>query len=710
VSFPRQHARTRRFTLGVPRDATVAPDGRRVLFLRAASGEDPRTSLWELDRGDGPPTERCVVDVGDLREVGEDDLPPEERARRERAREMAAGITGYATDREVRLAAFTVGGRLHTVELGSATVVDHGIDGAFDPRPSPDGTKVVYVVGEALHLLDLVGGPTQPGVTRPLVVETGIAWGRADFLAAEEMGRSRGVWWSPDGDRVAACRVDESAVHRWHVADPANPDREPQLLRYPAAGTANPDVRLALLSIEGGRRVDVNWDRTSLPYLARVSWDDGRLTLQVQSRDQRRVAVLQVDADTGATETLAAWDDPAWVELVPGAPAWAGDRLVTVRDLTDHGPGGSRALLVGDEVVSPPGLQVRAVVHADVDGVVFTGSDDDPTQVHVWAWRLDGGLERRSDAEPGVHAAAGTSQALVLSTSTLERPTPRVLVRWADDGPAHELEVRAATPVVDPDVRLLELGPRRLRAALLLPRDGEASGSLPVLLDPYGGPHAQRVLRSRTAFLTSQWFADQGFAVLVVDGRGTPGRGPAGERAVHRDLATPTLEDQLDALQAAAELEPRLDLDRVAIRGWSFGGYLAALAALRRPDAVHAAIAGAPVADWRLYDTHYTERYLGHPGEDPGPYDVSSLVDADGRLLGHVDAAGGRHPALLLIHGLADDNVVAAHALRLSSALLAAGRPHRFLPLSGVTHMTPQEVVAERLLELQVDFLREALG
>ena len=220
-----------------------------------------------------------------------------------------------------------------------------------------------------------------------------------------------------------------------------------------------------------------------------------------------------------------------------------------------------------------------------------------------------------------------------------------------------------------------------------------------MLLDPYGGPHAQRVLAAQSAFQTSQWLAEQGFAVLVADGRGTPGRGPDWDRAVWHDLAGPVLEDQITALYAAAERHPDLDLSRVAIRGWSFGGYLAALAVLRRPDVFHAAVAGAPVTDWALYDTHYTERYLGDPRQDPGPYETCSLIPGAAKL----------SRPLLLIHGLADDNVVVAHTLRLSGALLAAGRPHNVLPLSGVTHMTPQEEVAENLLLLQVDFLYQAL-
>jgi dipeptidyl-peptidase-4 len=221
-----------------------------------------------------------------------------------------------------------------------------------------------------------------------------------------------------------------------------------------------------------------------------------------------------------------------------------------------------------------------------------------------------------------------------------------------------------------------------------------------VLLDPYGGPHHRQVLADRDRFLVSQWFADQGFAVLVTDGRGTPGRGPAWERAVWRDLAGPVLDDQVEALAAVAADHPELDLGRVAIRGWSFGGYLAALAVLRRPDVFHAAVAGAPVTDWRLYDTHYTERYLGHPAADPDAYRRSSLL---------ADAAKLERP-LLLVHGLADDNVVAAHTLRLSGLLLTAGRPHNVLPLSGVTHLAVQEAVAESLLHLQLWFLRDALG
>jgi dipeptidyl-peptidase-4 len=249
---------------------------------------------------------------------------------------------------------------------------------------------------------------------------------------------------------------------------------------------------------------------------------------------------------------------------------------------------------------------------------------------------------------------------------------------------------------------MLRLGSRRLPAGLALPSWHEPGVRLPVLLDPYGGPHFQRVKAARGRWLDSQWFAEQGFAVLVVDGRGTPGRGLRWAREVAGDLASAALDDQLDALREAAVVEPDLNLERVAIRGWSFGGFLAALAVLRRPDAVHAAIAGAPVTDWRRYDTAYTERYLGvdPQGADAPAYDRSSLLAR----------ADSLSRPLLLIHGLVDDNVFVTHSLELSRRLVEAGRPHTVLPLSGITHMTSQETVAENLLLLQVSFLRTALG
>jgi dipeptidyl-peptidase 4 len=377
---------------------------------------------------------------------------------------------------------------------------------------------------------------------------------------------------------------------------------------------------------------------------------------------------------------------------VTGAPDFLGDgRLVTCADRD-----GARRVMVEGEPVTIAALQVRSVIKVEATSVVFTANFlVDPIHQHVWRWHTSGKLDRLTE-EAGVHTAAVGGGTDVLRSATMDRDG--ALTRVSHGGPT--LLSLSQTPLVQPNVHFVDAGDRSLVAALLLPRDVDASQKLPVLLDPYGGPHAQRVVASRGAFLNSQWLADQGFAVVVIDGRGTPGRGSAWERAVANDLATAVLEDQIDGLEAIAERFPQLDLGRVGIRGWSFGGYLAALAVLRRPDVFHCAVAGAPVTDWRLYDTHYTERYLGHPATNPDAYDRSSLL---------ADAHRLERP-LLLIHGLSDDNVFAANTLQLSTALLAAGRPHTLLPLSGVSHMTPQEVVAENLLKLQLEFLREHLG
>ncbi|WP_121012517.1 S9 family peptidase [Saccharothrix australiensis] len=681
TSFPRQHARTQRFTLGAPRTFTVTPDGGHVYFLRTAAATSRANGLWAFDTATG--AERLLVDPNTLL-TDPEDLSPEERARRERTREQAAGIVGYATDTDVTRAAFALSGRLFVVELASGSVRELPAGGSVvDPRPDPTGRRVGYVANGALHVVDL-----ESGEDRALAEPNGpdVTWGLAEFIAAEEMSRFRGYWFSPDGEHVLAARVDNAPVARWHIADPANPATPAAEIAYPAAGTANAVVEVFVLGLDGGRE-PVEWDRAAFPYLTTANWSaHGRPLLQVQSRDQRRVQVLAAGPD--GVEVVADDTDPHWLEIVPGAPAWTPDgRLLRVLPVD-----GANRLLVGDEVWTPDGFQVRAVLDVAAD-VLVTASTDDPTQVHVY--RVTAGGVERVSTEDGVHGAVRGGDVTVLSSSGLGHFGARTTVSTGG-----EIASFAETPVLTPDVRLLTVGERGLRAALLFPAGHVAGTKLPVLLDPYGGPHAQRVLSARNAYLASQWLADQGFAVLVVDGRGTPGRGPEWERAIAFDFAGATLDDQVDALHAVAAREPDLDLTRVAIRGWSYGGYLSALAVLRRPDVFHAGIAGAPVTDWRLYDTHYTERYLGHPDERPEVYDANSLI---------ADAPALERP-LMIVHGLADDNVVAAHTLRLSSALLAAGRPHTVLPLSGVTHMTPQEQVAENLLLLQVEFLKRSLG
>jgi dipeptidyl-peptidase-4 len=691
ITFPRQQARTLRFTLGAPHSFAIAPDGSRIAFLRSRSGTDRVNCLWVHDVASG--AERVIADPAVILDGASEDLPPEERARRERVRQQGEGVVAFATDSAVSLAVFTLSGRLFTAGLDAGTVQEiTSVKGpVVDPRPDPGGAHIAYVSGGALRVV-ATDGSGDRALAEP--EDPDVSYGLAEFVAAEEMARTRGYWWSPDGQSLLIARVDVSPVLRWHVSDPASPEQPATTIRYPAAGTANAGVILILAGLDGSRRL-VPWDTAAFPYLTSVHWTaQGPALVQIQTRDQRRVQVLTVAAD-GSTAVLAEDRDRAWVSLVAGTPAWtAGGSLVQVvaRD-------GAYRLMIGGELVTPDELQVREVLDAGED-VLFTASAQDPTQIHVYT-AGPAGITRISTVD-GSHTAVRSGGITVVRSASLEWSGTRVAV-LREGMPAGEIESHAETPVLTPEVTHLVAGEHALRCALLLPR-GYRPGSdpaLPVLLDPYGGPAGQRVMSVRDLYLEPQWFADQGFAVVVIDGRGTPGRGPDWDRLVQYNQSTPNLEDQADGLAAVAAAHPYLDTSRVAIRGWSHGGFLAALAVLRRPEVFHAAVAGAPVTDERLYDTHYTERYLGLPQEHPEAYDQDSLI---------ADAPKLRRP-LMLIHGLADDNVLVAHTLRLSAALLAAGRPHTVLPLTGITHMAAKhEEAAENLLLLQLDFIRHALG
>ncbi len=691
----------------------VSKDGTQVFFLRSQSYDDPVLCLWVLDPQTG--SERLLADPSALGSSDEADLPAAELARRERARESANGIVSYSLDRAAQTAVFALGGSLFLVDISEGTSVALKPSGdVFDPRISPDGNHVAYISGQTLRLHCLTSECLIHGASNDILLKDDehelVSWGRAEFIAGEEMSRTRGYWWSPNSDALLVTRVDESPLQRRWISDPAHPEREPNEVRYPAAGTANATVDLAVVKLDG-ETSEVDWQEDHFEYLANVKWDSSGPPLLIrQPRDQRSLSIAELDLRTLAVAEVHQIQDEHWVELVPGSPTRSKHGLLTVEDRSADLD--NRVLCLNGKVISPSDFQVRSIIAVQGDEVLATVSID-PTEIHLVVLSLVGEPVRYLTDQPGVHhgVSGGTTLAIISSLADQSR-TSTSLHRWSAEenkdesrtvapasfGPASIVNL-AEEPLLQAKPTYLRLGQSELNAALFLPQDHDGKTPLPVLMDPYGGPHAQRVLKTQNSNLVSQWFANQGFAVLVVDGRGTPGRGPKFERAVWGDLAQPVLDDQIEALDAAATRYPFLDLGRVGIRGWSFGGYLSALAVLRRPDRFQAAVAGAPVTSWRLYDTHYTERYLGHPDTYPENYERSDLLE---------EAAGLGSP-LLIIHGLADDNVVAAHTLLLSSALLAAGRQHQVLPLSGVTHMTPQAVVAENLLLLQRDFLQDHL-
>lgn len=689
-SYPRQRARTRGFRLGAPRSTAIDATNDRIYFLRGRSGTDPVNALWAFDISTG--VETCLVDPTDIASDG--DLPPEERARRERLREVTGGITDYATDSTLSRASFALAGSPFVADLATGMVTALAAPGpVIDPRIDPTGQQVAYVCERALYV-----APTDGGPARAVAVpdRDTASWGLADFIAAEELERIRGFWWLADGSGLLVERVDVDPVDVWWIADPANPAHPPAEHRYPAAGRPNADLSLWLVPLaDGAEPIDVTWDHEEFPYLTRVDVvDHADPLVAVMSRDQRRQRLFTADPNTGATTLVTEHADDDWIDVVPGSPTRSSTGAL-VEVLSDRAHDTNRVYVDGD-ALSPVGLQVSALL--DVGEDILVSASDDPVREGVYRIGADGSAVRLP--LPGIASARRSGDVLITTSTDVDRTTSEMAV-WRASDHVGTIASFAETPCISPQVTLHVLGDRQLRVAVLFPT-GHVPGiqRLPIICSPYGGPHARMVVASGLAFGTNQWLADQGFAVIVADGRGTPGRGPAWDRSVRGDLASPALEDQVAAVLAAVEMYPDdLDPTRVGIRGWSFGGYLAALAVLRRPDVFHAAVAGAPVTDWRLYDTGYTERYLGMPADEDAAYEASSLIPL---------AAGLTRP-LLIIHGLADDNVVAAHTLRLSSALLAAGRPHSVLPLTGVTHMTPQEVVAENLLRAELDFFTEHL-
>ena len=687
-TFPRQYARTQRLTLGEPRNIVVSPDGKRVLFLRSAAGNDTVNSLWlcHTERN----TETCIADIRALLTgTSSENESAQERARRERAREGAAGIVSFSCDSEVHHVAFAVSGRLFVSDMHSAheIAVKNPAPGTmYDARISPDGKHIAYVRGSALFVCDMQGN--EECLTSETA--TDVTWGVAEFVAAEEMNRQRGYWWSPNSDALVVERVDNSPIELITIADPSQPTVEPQTRRYPFAGTNNARTSLHIIDLQK-RSTDIRWDADAFEYLTSVQWNKAGLIISVMSRDQQLLDIRKVHTATGQTESLHVERDDKWVELVAGGPLlvaentllWCGER------------NGARAILLNNTTVTPAHIQVRGITSANAEYVTFSGNPiDQPHVLHAWTVNLATHELAQLTHDDGIHTATTGADTIVVRSATMHNPRSRTLVNNH-----HELANNAEQSLLNVNVSFHRVGKRNISTAIVLPENHDGS-ALPVLFDPYGGPHAQRVVSSSMAFTAAQWFANQGFCVVIADGSGTPGRGSEWEREVYHDLATTVLSDQIDVLAHLHEIAPCADTTRVAIRGWSFGGYLAALAVLRAPQHFHTAIAGAPVTEWKLYDTFYTERYLGYPAHDEQPYIASSLLH---------DAKNLTRP-LLVIHGLADDNVLAAHSLELTTALLHAGKPHEFLPLVGVTHMTPQEVVAENLLLHQLDFLRRSLS
>jgi len=681
-SFLAQLAATSRFRRGRPTSISLAPDGSAVLFLRSG----PRgfvQDLYEYDVATGH--ERLVLTADSLLAGGAEQLTVEELARRERQRQTARGIASFQLSRDGRRILVPLSGRLFVVERTGGAVRELKSAAGFpiDARFSLDASRVACVREKDLHVTEIA-----TGVERRLTHDGGgsITNGEAEFVAQEEMGRHEGYWWSPDGGTIVYQRTDVTGVEVLSISDPAHPERPPQTWPYPRPGKQNANVTLGMIPAGGGPTTWIRWDRGRYPYLATVAWkENAPLTILVQNRAQTEEVLLAVDPATGATTPLLTERDDAWINLFGGMPRWLKDGRSFLW-MTERNGAPQLELRARDgrlmRALTPPEPGLREGVDLDeVRGVVWVRAGDDPTQVHLFRVPLDPrrGRRVRATSEPGNHGAILSEDGSVwVHTSNPLAGPPSWAVRGHDGRPRGTLRSVAETPGITPRPEFTTVGDSlRFHAVLLRPKDFDRSRRYPVIVSVYGGPHSQTVTASAQNYLVQQWQADQGFIVVSIDGRGTPGRGRAWERAIKGDLIELPLRDQAAALQALGARYPELDLGRVGVTGGSFGGYFVALALERRPDAFHAGAAWAPVSDWLDYDTHYTERYMGMPEENPAGYRASSALTWAKDLV----------RPLLIMHGTADDNVYFVHSLKLCDALFQAGRSFELVPLRGYTHM-----------------------
>jgi len=703
-AFLEQYAATRRFSAGQPTAVKLVPDGSAVLFLRSPARSFVQ-DLYEFNTATGQ--ERLLLTAEQILQGAEESLSVDERARRERMRMSARGIASYQLSKDGTKILVPLSGRLFVIERASGTVRELVSEAGFplDPRFSPDGRYLACVRDKELYVMDIASGAERrltSGSTPTL------SHGLAEFVAQEEMNRREGYWWSPDSRSIAYQETSTEGMEVMHIADATHPDREPQGWAYPRPGQKNAEVRLGLISIEGGETRWVNWEQERYPYLATVKWKDkAPLTILVQNRQQTEEALLRVDVETGSTTLLLVEKDDAWLNLDQSMPRWYpdGDAFLWTTERN-----GSWQL----ELRSPDGRLLRSLTGVDfrykgfVDldpeaKVVYVSGGGDPTQTHLFRLSSEvAGAPVPITSEPGLHSVTFSEnhRVYVHASSTMDGQRKQV-VRNIDGRELGRLQSVAEKPPFVPNIELTTVGTvPSFHAVLVRPRNFNSRRQYPVIASVYGGPHAQTVVASPSAYLLQQWIADYGFIVVSIDGRGTPSRGRAWERVIKGNLIDIPLNDQVAGLKALARKYKELDLDRVGVYGWSFGGYFSAMAVMRRPDVFDVGVAGAPVSEWLDYDTHYTERYLGMPDENPSGYADSSVLTY----------AKDLDRSLLIIHGTADDNVYFSHSLKMSNALFRAGKPHDFLALSDFTHMVADPLVTTRLYQRIVSYFVKHLA
>ena len=697
-----------------PTSVKFTPDSRKITCLQGAPGSLTQ-ELWTYDLASG---ERAQVThfTGEAAGAsGKRSL--DEELRRERSRERRAGVTSYAfvqAENEPLTLLIPYEGKLYLARGDEKLAPLPESEGAIDARLSPDGSHVAFVRDGELRVLATNGDGR--GRTLTSGAEDGVTNGLAEYIAQEEMRRSEGYWWSPDGTRLAFVRADSRHIPVYSITHQGTEEVSVEEHRYAFSGARNTLVQLGVVAVDGSPE-DVTWMDLGPEediYLARVAWrPDGVLTALIQARDQRSQRLVTFDARSGAATTLLEEQGEPWLNLHDdlrflrsGEFLWASERS-GFRHLSLHEQNGREICTLTEGEWMVTGL---VAVDEERRLVYFQATRESPLERHLYVVSLDGGPVRRLTHEPGWHEVviAPDCRVFVDTWQSMEQP-PRLSLRNLADGELrvvlheHEGITPAALGLLVPEMTTLRTRDGTLLYAAIYATEEtrQAAQPRPLIVSVYGGPHAQMVdsLWFMAIDLRAQYLAQQGFVVLKVDNRGSANRGLAFEAPISRRMGHVEVDDQVDAVRFLSA-RSYVDGERVGIYGWSYGGYMTCRALQLAPEVFKVGVAGAPVTFWEGYDTHYTERYMGTPANNAEGYEASSVLPGAGKIVGK----------LLLIHGLVDENVHARHTLRLAEALRAAQRGYELELFPEARHMPRNSVDLEFLERRLAEFFKQHLA
>jgi dipeptidyl-peptidase 4 len=679
----------------------ISPDGARVTYLKGKADDKDRLDLWEYNIHDGQA--RVLVDSKALAPKQEK-LSDEELGRRERQRTAAlSGIVEYTFAPAGDAVLFPLSGKLYYYPLAKkkakpvAELIDtHGF--ATDATVSPTGGYVAYVRDQNLYSYDIAAKQE-----KALTTDGGgpIKNGMAEFIAQEEMDRSTGYWWAPDGKHIAFARVDETPIKVTERFEISADNVATFAQRYPTTGGPNVLVRLGVIDISSGAVTWVDLGAEQDIYLARVNWlpDSKTLSVQRESRDQRKLDLLFADIDTGNARTVLTETSNTWIDLNDELSflknshefIWASSRDgYTHLYLYDYDGHLIRQLTAGNWVVDD--FRKRAIMGIDEKSrtVYFTATEKSPTERHLYSTSLDTAdahQVHRITQNDGVHGIAMSPDVrFYIDNFTSSTQPPQVSLHSADGAlKAWLLENRLDAQHPDapyladnaiPEVGTLTAADgQTLYYQLFKPLHFDPSKRYPAIVYVYGGPGVQQVLNNWHGSSFTQILTRAGYVVFTLDNRGSAFRGTAFQAPIHRKMGDVEVKDQVQGAHWLGS-QSFVDPQRIGVWGWSYGGYMTLNLMFKAPDVFRAGVSGAPVTDFALYDTHYTERYLDRQQDNAAGYAATSVLPYAKDLKGN----------LLIMHGMADDNVLFLNSTKLFRKLQDLSKPFDVMVYPGAKH------------------------